>query len=165
MTDNRKEGSISARAKIPVEIIDPLNDPDLPPGDGERYLSESYGITFGVVRPLRTNEVEKKRMLDLLRFQRSLRDLWEVYWMKRDAKVINNLFMTADLECNRYVGFATSVEVSTDMTLVWNALKTKINAKMLRSLGMTPGKDSTKLERKKNKEAYDKTMKLWNDNP
>ncbi len=165
MTDNKKEGSISARAKIPVEIIDPLNDPDLPPRDGDRYLSENYGITCKVVRPLRTNEVEKKRMLDLLRFERALHDLWEVYWMKRDAKVINNLFMAASLECFKCVGFATSLEVSTDMTLVWNALKNKINAKMLKSLGRMPGKNSTELQRKTNKEAYDKMMKLWNDNP
>jgi hypothetical protein len=171
MSHPTREGSISARAKNPVEIIDPLNDPDFPPHEGLnyyeglRYLSERYGITTKIIRPIRSDPTDKRRMINLIKFEKTMDALWNVYWIGRDAKGMNKLFMETNILCRKFVGFATNVDILINMKLIWEALKTQITEKKLMLLGRLPKKSATEEQIRKTKELHANMKRIYRENP
>jgi hypothetical protein len=101
---------------------------------------------------MRTGE-DLQGMEDVIRFDRLLNELWNVYWIKQDAKRTNAMFMDIFNQMNVYVALVTDVSGREliPTSIIWDSITSShsiIGGKTIIRLGrksskMTPEERAT----------------------
>jgi hypothetical protein len=130
----------------------------------EKIPSTIKGQPCVLVRPVRLNDGDKQRMLDMLTLHSLINKLWRVYWISSDAKVINKYFSDAIITSFRYMGYITKTNpVLHNTKAIWKELINKLPIDQLKRLNKYSPK-MTKEQRISSSVLFIKIMELYNKN-
>lgn len=130
----------------------------------EKISSTIKGRPCVVLRPLRVNEGDKQRMLDMLQLHSLIYKLWNVYWIGSDAKIINKYFSDAILTTFRYMGYITKTNpILHNTKAIWKEFVTELPIDQLKRLNKCSPK-MTKEQRKESSILLMRMMELYNNN-